>query len=109
MGGAAMVGMTGVGIYFESMSTGREYGQGAAIARGVGYSVPYLGIAMMGYDVFKMAGNAAWDYQKNQRVSSFSRGQVPDLLGTRATMRQRSQQSLGRGRASLGSEARLFH
>jgi hypothetical protein len=106
--GLAKGGFIGFGMYVEAMSTGREYGMGAGLARGAAYSVPYVGIAMMAYDIGKMVGNAAYDYQQAKRRSSFTRG-FQDPFGTAATMRQRSQYNLNRGRASLGSEAFLFH
>lgn len=106
--GLAKGGFIGFGMYVEAMSTGREYGMGAGLARGAAYSVPYVGIAMMAYDIGKMVGNAAYDYQQAKRRSSFTRG-FQDPFGTAATMRQRSQYNLNRGRASLGSEASLFH
>jgi hypothetical protein len=49
--GLAKGGFIGFGMYVEAMSTGREYGMGAGLARGAAYSVPYVGIAMMAYDI----------------------------------------------------------
>lgn len=106
--GLAMGGMVGFGTYFESMGVGKSHGQGIAVAKGIGYTLPYVGMAMFAYDVGKMAGDAAYDYQMGKRRSSFTQG-FQDPFGNAATMRQRSQHNLNRGRSSLGSEAFLFH
>ncbi len=108
LGKGMFTGLVGVGLYFEMMGPGKEYGMGVGIARGVAYATMAPDMALMAYDMGKSIGDTAYASQQARGKSSFSQGQ-PDLLGTRATMRQRSQQSLGRGRASLGSEARLFH
>ena len=106
--GLAHGGMVGFGIYAEELSTGREYGAGLAAIRGVGYATPYVGVAMMLYDVGKTIGDTAYSYQQAKRRSSFTHG-FQDPFGTASTMRQRSQHNLNRGRASLGSEAYLYH
>lgn len=106
--GLATGGFIGFGTYVESFGAGKTYGQGVALAKGIGYTLPYVGLAMMAYDIGKMGGNAAYDHQMGKRRSSFTRG-FQDPFGTAATMRQRSQHNLNRGRSSLGSEAFLFH
>jgi hypothetical protein len=108
LAGLVKGGFIGFGIYTEMMSTGKEYGMGAGFIRGAAYSVPFVAGAMTLYDFGKMGANAAYDYQQAKRRSSFTRG-FQDPFGTAATMRQRSQYNLSRGRASLGSEAFLFH
>lgn len=106
--GLGKAGIFGLGMYFETVTTGQEYGLGAGLVRGAAYSVPYVGIGMMLYDVGKMAGDYAYQTQQAKRRSSFTKG-FQDPFGNAATMRQRSQYNLNRGRASLGSEAYLFH
>lgn len=108
IGSGVFTGLVGLGLYMEMMGPGKEYGMGVGIARGLAYATFAPGMALMAYDIGKGLGDSAYTTQQARGKSSFTQGQ-PDLLGTRATMRQRSQQSLGRGRASLGSEARLFH
>lgn len=109
-GGGALAkgGFIGFGLYTEAMITGREYGMGAGLAKGAAYAIPYVGAAMMLYDVGKGIGNAANEAQRAKRRSSFGQG-FQDPFGTAATMRQRSQYNLNRGRASLNSEAFLYH
>lgn len=108
MSGLMKGGMVGFGLYFEAVTSGREYGMGYGLARGAAYSVPYVGAAMMLYDIGKGIGNTMFEHQQAKRRISFSRG-FQDPFGTASTMRQRSQYNLNRGRASLGSEAFLFH
>lgn len=95
-------------MYQEAMTSGKEYGMGYGLLRGASYSIPFVGEAMMLYDVGKMAGDYMYQRQQSKRRSSFTRG-FQDPFGNSATMRQRSQYNLNRGRASLGSEAYLFH
>ncbi len=106
--GLARGGVVGLGVAFELSGPSRQYGTGYAIGRGIGYSIPTVGTAMMIYDIGKSLGDAAWDYQRQKRQSSFTRG-FQDPYQTAATMRARSQYNLSRGRASLSSEAYLFH
>ena len=95
-------------VYQEAMTSGREYGYGYGMLKGAAYSVPYLGQAMMLYDLGKTVGNYFYDKQQSKRKLSFTSG-FQDPYGTAATMRQRSQYNIQRGRATLGSEAYLFH
>ena len=106
--GTFKAGIYGFGIYSELMSTGQEYGMGAGLLRGASYALPYVGEAMALYDIGKMVGDYAYQQQQSKRRSSFTRG-FQDPFGNAATMRQRSQYNLNRGRASLGSEGFLFH
>lgn len=106
--GLAVGSATGIGLYSEYLTTGREYGYGAATIRGLAYSLPTVGTAMLAYDIGKMIGDTAYNYQQSKRRLSFTSG-FQDPYGNAYTMRQRSQYNLQRGRASLGSEAYLFH
>lgn len=106
-GGLAKAGFVGFGLYTEVM-TNREYGVGYGLARGAAYSVPFVAGAMLMYDAGKGIGNLAYEHQKSKRRLSWGQG-FQDPFGSAATMRQRSQYNLNRGRALLGSEAMLFH
>lgn len=95
------------GLYTEVNTTGKEYGLGAGIAKGLAYNIPYVGIGMLAYDGIKDIGDWAYSAQRAKRKSSFTQG-FSDPYSTAATMRQRSQYNINRGRASIGSEANLF-
>lgn len=107
-GGLATAGMVGFGIYAEWHSTGKEYGRGAGVIKGAAYSVPFIGGAMLMYDLGKMSGDTAYQHQQGKRRSSMGNGFV-DPFGNAATMRQRSRHNLSRGRSALGNEGYLFH
>lgn len=108
-GAAITLTGAGLGIYSEYYTTGREYGTGAAVVKGIGYSMPIIGGAGLIYDLGKGIGDYAYNTQKNKRISSFSSAGVFDPYGNMATMRQRSRYSLDRGRQSLSNEGYLFH
>jgi transposase len=59
------------------------------------------------YGGLELAKYGKQNYRQNRQINFGS--PVQDNFGTIATMRQRSLQSLGRGRESLGNEARYFH
>lgn len=102
----------GINIGFIGMSvftTGKEYGYGAGLAEGLMYATTGpLGHAVFVGSLVKGVGDAAEEHQKGRTKSSFTRG-FQDPYGNAATMRQRSQYNLNRGRSSLGSEAYLMH
>jgi hypothetical protein len=107
---ALTAGFVGLGVYAEAMTTGKEYGYGAGIAKGLLYSVPYITAASFVYEAGKGIGNAAFDHQKSKRQTSFAKPPgTPDLFGHMYTMRQRSAHNLSRGRSLVGQEARLLH
>ena len=108
-GSAAQLGFGAFSLYTEYMSTGKTYGTGAGLISGVLYTLPGLTVPLLAYDLAKGIGDAAYQSQKGRTRSSFSTASMNDPYGNNYTMRQRSQQNLSRGRASLGSEARLFH
>jgi hypothetical protein len=109
IGGTAVTGgFIGLGFYSESLTTGEEYGQGAGIIKGALYMVPWVNAALTIYNLGQAAGDMLYNNQQARRRTSFGRG-FQDPFGNAATMRQRSQYNLNRGRASLGSEAALYH
>lgn len=110
-GKSVAVGFAGLTFWSESHSTGKEYGQGTALLKSAMYLAPtgLVGAGLiMGAEIGYSMANEAYKTQMNKKKSSFTRG-FNDPFGNAATMRQRSQYVLQRGRSSLGSEARLFH
>lgn len=110
-GTAITAGFGGLTMWSEYHTTGKEYGQGAAALKTAIYMAPtgiVGGLAIAGAEMGYHLGNHMYKTQMNKRKSSFGQG-FKDPFGNAATMRQRSQYVLQRGRASLGSEARLFH
>jgi hypothetical protein len=105
--GLALIGGFG---YMELMSTGREYGYGAGLATAAMYSINGpVGLGVMAFSIGKAIGDMSYESQKVKRTSSFSTAKNFDPWGTGATMRQRSQYNLSRGRSALGNEGYLFH
>lgn len=106
-GGLLKLGMGGLVVGSTMMTDGKEYGMGFGAVKGLAYMTPYLGGAMMAYDLSTAAleyGNEV--YKKNRKLEMFS--PVADMWGHSRSMLSRSISNLDRGRAILGSEAQLM-
>jgi len=117
MGGTVgMLGVAGTAFSIYSMhgQYASTYGTGGALAMGLGEAAwfalpPVVSLpgAAIAYGALSAYDYGRDTYRNNRRLNL---GQpINDTFGTMATMRQRSSQTLNRGRAILGSEARLMH
>jgi len=110
------IGLVGAGssLFVSYKMYANEYGAGGALAIGAGETTLFLlpPIVSIPVAIAYHGGKAVYDYGKStyreNRKLNMGRP-VNDYFGTMATMRQRSASTLQRGRAILGSEARMMH
>lgn len=112
--GSLAVAGTGFSLYASHQMYASKYGAGAAFAIGAAEAGFFLLPPALSLPAAGMyyGATSAYDYGKEtyRENRKLNMGQpVNDRFGTMATMRQRSSAALQRGRAVLGSEARLYH
>lgn len=115
LGKAAVVGFGALDIYTGYLEQKDNLGGGVGIVQGIGTAALYgslgLGAGLLvgfGIEAAKAGIEMSQESFKNKRRRNFARP-VSDPYNNLYTMRQRSAQVLGRGRSSLGQEARMFH
>lgn len=116
-GGMGLIGVAGTafGMYSSMTMYSDKYGAGGAAAIGLGEAalftvLPFTTGLLAAGAIYGLPALADYGQDVYKRSRRLNMGQpMHDPFGTMATMRQRSAQTLQRGRAVLGSEARLYH
>lgn len=99
----------GLGTYFGYEMYGRKYGAGVAIGYGVASALPWVGGAIMAAELGVSALEGGQQYYKERARRARFGAALADPWQIQAQQRLRALEKIGRGRSSLGSEARSTH
>lgn len=99
----------GLGTYFGYEVYGKKYGAGVAIGYGVMSALPWIGGGIMAAEMGEAALEGGQQYYKERARRARFGAALADPWEIQSQQRLRALEKIGRGRSSLGSEARSTH